>query len=216
MQDVEGVVVEVCLAREVVRVGRLEGLLHGDHRELGLVEEHQVGVLLLHEVPDVVAEAGRKGELAVHEHLTGAVGREREPRGPFLADGVEGDARGDARAEHRLHDLLTDEGVGAARVEDHRPSRCGQREQVPDDPRRHPPADRAGNGAVDVEQETHGGCPGSRGGDTGAVGGQGLDHGSGRVRQVDGCIRRHEFIMFVRALITGINPLRNRSGFTSG
>ncbi|VXC15538.1 hypothetical protein CURTO8I2_70207 [Curtobacterium sp. 8I-2] len=154
--------VELRLAGEVRGVRHLDALLDRHHRALRLVEEHQVGVLGADQLAHLVGVVPRQRKVLGDGQLTHAavvLGADRAPHGTLLADRVHPAALGEATCEQRTDDLGADEGIAAAGVEDDRDALGGERDEVRDDARdRDGAGDRAGDGPVDVEQETEAGC----------------------------------------------------------
>ena len=114
------------------------------------------GVVLSHHPPDVVTVGCGHGQFTVHVDRTGAGGGVAEPDGALFANGMDQCAARHARCDHRLHDLLPDEGVGAARVEDDRYPGCRKGHQIGDDAGLHITGDGTGHRAVDVQEEGKG------------------------------------------------------------
>ncbi len=93
----------------------------------------------------------------VHVDGAGAFGCVAEPHGALLANSVNDSVRRHARCNHGFHDLLADERVRAARVEDDGNPGRSQGHHVRDDVMLDVPRYRTGDRAVDIQQQRQSG-----------------------------------------------------------
>ncbi|ABM09218.1 hypothetical protein AAur_0679 [Paenarthrobacter aurescens TC1] len=151
--DVQGIGVEEFLFGQVILAGHVHVLLHGDHGALCLIEEHMRGVVFGNKPADIVAVGLGHGEFVVHVDRARTIGCVAEPHGAFLANSVNDSVRRHSRSNHGFHDLLADERVRAARVENDGDPGRGKGHHVRNDVRLDVARHRAGDRAIDIQQQ---------------------------------------------------------------